>query len=306
MSLINGMLRDLEARKSERSGAPAEQQQIRAVALDAESHWGRWYLLTGVLFLALVGWIFLLPLLADQSTKADKAAAPASAAASLRVASAVFPATPLASTPAVTVPIADDKPAMTKEAAVVLAPTVDQKAAPKAAVEVSRVASKAAETDAAKVTLAPEATPRQSKEAPAAKIPAQALPQKHFMQSEETSPATLAMNSARQKLEKGDLHGAIETLEITLPEGGERADYQTLLAALLQRDEQHKRAIDHFLLAVKKSPQIGVLWLGLGISRQALQQDSEAQEAFKRAKASNTLSPELQAFVEARLVQLSR
>jgi MSHA biogenesis protein MshN len=44
--------------------------------------------------------------------------------------------------------------------------------------------------------------------------------------------------------------------------------------------------------------------MGLGISLQALNRNSEAQEAFRRAKSSNTLNPELQAFVDQRLKQL--
>ena len=44
--------------------------------------------------------------------------------------------------------------------------------------------------------------------------------------------------------------------------------------------------------------------MGLGISLQAVNRNSEAQDAFRRARASNTLNPELQAFVDQRLKQL--
>jgi MSHA biogenesis protein MshN len=43
--------------------------------------------------------------------------------------------------------------------------------------------------------------------------------------------------------------------------------------------------------------------MGLGISLQAENRLAEAQEAFNRAKASHTLSPELQAFVDQQLKQ---
>ena len=44
--------------------------------------------------------------------------------------------------------------------------------------------------------------------------------------------------------------------------------------------------------------------MGLGISLQAENRTADAHEAFARAKATNTLTPELQAFVEQKLQQL--
>jgi len=116
----------------------------------------------------------------------------------------------------------------------------------------------------------------------------------------------LSMILARLQLEKGELRTAIETLERTLPYAADHADYQAFLAALLQRDERHKQAIEHYLAALQKAPQNGVWWMGVGISLQAEHRQPEALEAFKRAKASNSLSPELVAFVDTRLAQLQR
>jgi MSHA biogenesis protein MshN len=116
----------------------------------------------------------------------------------------------------------------------------------------------------------------------------------------------LAMILARLQLDKGELRTAIETLERTLPYGAERADYHAFLAALLQREEKHKQATEHYLIALQKVPQNGVWWMGVGISLQADHRYPEAQEAFKRAKATNSLSPELLAFVDTRLNQLRR
>ncbi|HYD96061.1 MAG TPA: tetratricopeptide repeat protein [Noviherbaspirillum sp.] len=116
----------------------------------------------------------------------------------------------------------------------------------------------------------------------------------------------LAMILARLELEKGELHSAIQTLDRSLPYASDRADYLAFLAAVLQRDGQHKRAVDHYLQALQKTPQQGAWWMGLGISLQADRRLAEAQEAFKRAKATNTLSPELLSFVDARLSQLQR
>jgi MSHA biogenesis protein MshN len=116
----------------------------------------------------------------------------------------------------------------------------------------------------------------------------------------------LAMIAARLQLEKSDLRPAIQTLEKTLPYAADRADYQSFLAALLQRDGRNKEAVEHYLIALQKAPQNGVWWMGLGISFQADNRLAEAHEAFARAKASNSLSSELLAFVESKLKQLQR
>lgn len=118
--------------------------------------------------------------------------------------------------------------------------------------------------------------------------------------------AGMAMILARLQVEKGELQPAVETLQRSLPYTQDRADYQAFLAALLQRQTRHKEAIEHYLIALRKTPQNGVWWMGLGISLQAENRSGEAQEAFGRAKATNTLSPELQAFVEQKLSQTQR
>lgn len=122
--------------------------------------------------------------------------------------------------------------------------------------------------------------------------------------AQDPAQTGLAMILARLQVEKGELPSAIATLERSLPYGAERADYRAFLGALLQRDGKHKQASEQYLLALQKVPQNGLWWMGLGISFQAEKRAAEAQEAYKRAKATNTLSPELLAFVEDRLGEL--
>jgi MSHA biogenesis protein MshN len=123
------------------------------------------------------------------------------------------------------------------------------------------------------------------------------------LNSDKNHPA-IAMMLARLQVDKGDLRSAVETLQRTLPYASDRADYQAFLAALLQREGRHKEASQHYLLALHKSPQNGLWWMGIGISLQADNRLAEARDAFGRAKAAGNLSPELLAFVEQKLNQL--
>src|SRR5450830_273315 len=108
----------------------------------------------------------------------------------------------------------------------------------------------------------------------------------------------MAMTLARLQVEKANCAPAIATLERSLPYTGGMADYPAFLAALLQRDEQHRQAVEQYLIALKKAPDAGVWWMGLGISYQALQRPADAIDAFRHAKASGALSAELVAFVD--------
>lgn len=120
------------------------------------------------------------------------------------------------------------------------------------------------------------------------------------------SQPEFAMALARIQVERGDGRGALETLQQNLPGAKDHAGYQAFLAALLQRQGQHKLAIEHYLTALRLAPASASSLVGLGISLQAENHPAEAQEAFSRAKTSGGLSPELQNFVEQRLKQLQQ
>ena len=114
----------------------------------------------------------------------------------------------------------------------------------------------------------------------------------------------LAMVLARLQLERNG--PALETLQRTLPYAENSADYQALLAGVLQRQQRHAEAIEHYDIALKLAPQNAVWWMGLGISLQAERHNPEARAAFTRARALPGLSAELQAFIDRKLELLSR
>jgi MSHA biogenesis protein MshN len=53
---------------------------------------------------------------------------------------------------------------------------------------------------------------------------------------------------------------------------------------------------------LRLNPQNGIWWMGLGISLEAQQRRDDAMVAFQRAKASGSLSGELPAFVDKKLL----
>lgn len=115
--------------------------------------------------------------------------------------------------------------------------------------------------------------------------------------------AGFAMTLARLQVEHGDVAAALATLQ-RHPPAGEGAEYHGFMAALLQRSERHKEAIEHYQSALRSNPASGPWLLGLGISLQADGQNARAADAFRRARASGSLSAELQAFAEQRLKQV--
>ncbi|HEU0219916.1 MAG TPA: tetratricopeptide repeat protein [Gallionella sp.] len=110
-----------------------------------------------------------------------------------------------------------------------------------------------------------------------------------------------AMLLARLQVERGAVEQATVTLEKTLPYADRQADYQAFFAALLQRQNRHKEAITHYQIALQFVPDNGIWLMGYGISLQAAQRADDARDAFRRSLESNTLNPELQAFVQQKL-----
>lgn len=115
----------------------------------------------------------------------------------------------------------------------------------------------------------------------------------------------LAMLLARLQVERGAMRQALGTLERTLPYADREADYHAFVAAVLQRENRNKEAINHYQIALQLAPDSAVWWMGLGISQQAVDDDEDARTAFRRAADMHKLDPQLQAFVEQRLKSLS-
>jgi len=109
---------------------------------------------------------------------------------------------------------------------------------------------------------------------------------------------------ARILVERGDVAGALVLLQKHAEAAAGNAEYHAFVAALHQRLGRHREAIDEYQAALKIAPSAGVWWVGLGISSQAANRPKDALEAFRRAKTSGNLAPDLVAFVDQRLRQL--
>jgi MSHA biogenesis protein MshN len=109
------------------------------------------------------------------------------------------------------------------------------------------------------------------------------------------------MMLARLQVERGAVAEATATLEKALPYANSQADYQAFLAALLQRQNRNDEAIAHYQIALQLAPNNGIWLMGYGISLQAMQRNADAKVTFQRALDTQTLSPDLRAFVQQKL-----
>lgn len=119
--------------------------------------------------------------------------------------------------------------------------------------------------------------------------------------AQKPAQPSLALRLARIQVELGDLAGAADTLRNAAPAAANLAEYRGYNAALLQRLARHKDAIREFEAALSLAPGSGVWWMGLGLSLDSDQRPAEARQAFERARATGSLSTELDRFVEHRL-----
>jgi len=115
----------------------------------------------------------------------------------------------------------------------------------------------------------------------------------------------LGMALARMQVERDELQQAVDTLRIYLPQADNNADYQAFYAALFQRQQRHKEAVNHYQLALRMQPRNGVWLMGYAISLQAVERKEDAKLAYRQALAMQTLSPELSAFVQQKLQEIS-
>jgi MSHA biogenesis protein MshN len=108
---------------------------------------------------------------------------------------------------------------------------------------------------------------------------------------------------ARVLLERRDYAGALEVVN-GLKAGQGDPDILAVRGTALQRLGRHAEAVDAFQASARREPQNGAVWMGLGISLEALGKKTDAAEAFRRAAASGTLGNDARSYAEQRARQL--
>ncbi len=116
--------------------------------------------------------------------------------------------------------------------------------------------------------------------------------------------ARFAAVLGRVLLERKDYAGALDTVNGLKGPGQGDPDVQSIRGTALQRLGRHAEAVDAFQAALRREPQNGAVWMGLGISFEALGRKPDASEAFRRAAATGSLGNEARSYAEQRARQL--
>jgi MSHA biogenesis protein MshN len=111
-----------------------------------------------------------------------------------------------------------------------------------------------------------------------------------------------AVALARIQVERGDLAGALTTLDAAATDA--YGELHVLRGTVLQRMGYHQHAADAYRAALRTQAGTPQLWLGLGISLEALQKRPEAAQAFRNALAAGPVSSEVRTFAEQRIQAL--
>jgi len=110
---------------------------------------------------------------------------------------------------------------------------------------------------------------------------------------------------ARMLWDEKDTAAAIAVLTRYAPNLDVDPDYHAMLAASLQRNEQHRDAARIYVQLLKIRPREGIWWVGMGISLEALGKEDEALQAYVKAKQSGNLNARLESYSKQRLISLS-
>lgn len=102
--------------------------------------------------------------------------------------------------------------------------------------------------------------------------------------------------------QSGNESGALALLESSIELLGDDAEAHAFLAALLQRQNRHTEATEHYLTALRRYPGNARWLVGLGVSLRAQGLRQAAIEAFETALASRSLEPALEALASDQLL----
>ncbi len=114
---------------------------------------------------------------------------------------------------------------------------------------------------------------------------------------------TLALLLARLRVEQGQAGAAVTVLEQSLHAATTRPDYLAFLGALYQRELRYDDSIESYGRALALQPQQAGWWAGMAISLEQAGRREDAIKAYQQA-AAGALPPQLQEHVRTRLKAL--
>jgi MSHA biogenesis protein MshN len=128
----------------------------------------------------------------------------------------------------------------------------------------------------------------------------------HLQEGWDANPsyAPFAVALARIHVDRRNYDEALRVLEQARVTGQGNADLHALRGAVLQRLARQAEAADAYRMALNSGSQTGTSWVGLGISLEALGRRPEAAEAFRRGIATGTLTADVKAYAEQRVLYL--
>lgn len=97
---------------------------------------------------------------------------------------------------------------------------------------------------------------------------------------------------------------AIEVLSSNMPAAAQDPEHYAILAALFQRQANHTAAARTYAQILKVNPQMGIWWVGMGISLEALGQQAQAIEAYQQARKTGSLNGDVARYTDNRLLAL--
>ena len=291
MSVINQMLRDLDARGQ---GDDAARRAALAVA-GAPIRRGPWAR-TGAL---RVSWalvtlglaVAVAVLLASRHPRVDTiegAEAPVPTATAAAADKPQTPETPLAS-PADAALQSRPRPQAVSSDVASSAPALPARVTPSAPSAPRPAAVSRATPGVA--AAAPEAVPD-----PPAPRPVRATIERVDL------PPVDVLEGARSALASGDAARALVLLGAVAERGAER---DALEAAALQQLGRHADAIEGYTRALRLEPDVGAWWAGLGISLDAEGRSDDALGAFREAQRRGPLDPALADYLGERVEALT-
>lgn len=113
------------------------------------------------------------------------------------------------------------------------------------------------------------------------------------------------MAVARLEVELGNRAGALNTLLAGANQATDNAKYQAFLATMLQRENRHEEAVQHFHYALGIDRGMTKAFVGLGMSLQELNRFEEAQVAYNNAQNDRDMNANLKSFLDVRIKEVN-